>query len=279
MSFDRIAFQYYDPFTDVKLCPTNSNDVYSHPNIPASFYDTVRRTNNLVKHLSINDLNESLATVEEYIARGLLAGIRHPSPLYNETDYQPADGADTLFSFFEHEEHKESLERKSELFGILAAANNGTIYNQLWPGEEIRETKKKQEQLNNSIGAAAPAIYSFDLIDLMFDSTKAVLFGELFALRAHYGKDKSISEKNSLNAKQSKKAKNEIFAEWVTWAMTQPIPNNFASLTVARSHFISNVLSTRLHPHLSDNTNRTMDKKLKAVIEKSGHPHPFLTKN
>ena len=190
--FDLIAFKYYDPFTDTKLCPSESDELYDIPGVPADFFDTVRRCKLLIRDLKLKDMINELKNLRGECERGLHLISKNPSPLYADTDYQPAGASDTLFHLFEFGDSDYSLVERSQRFGLLAAALIGTIYNQEWPGpDEVKRRKEYQGMLSRmGIGEYQYPVQTY-YIDLMFDAIKAVMYGEQFALRAAYGKDET----------------------------------------------------------------------------------------
>ena len=281
MSFDRIAFQYYDPYTDKKLWAAKGDEVWQYPEIPGGYYDTIRRTKQLIKTLSLEELGSMLPLIEQYTQLGLFMGCKNPNPIYADTTYKPAGSADVLFSYFEYGDHDISLEQRAQLFGVLAAAINGTIYNAMWPGPDVIRANEGLRKMMEQAGLLTESEndQSPDFIELILDATKAVLYGEQYALRASYGKDKSMAEQNSINARRSGKHKKELLELWVEWASKLPAPNSYSSALVAQSYFITNVLPEHLQPYISDGTGRSMNKKLNKAITSSGQPHPFKAKS
>lgn len=275
MDFDRIAFDYYNPFTDTKLCPSTADEVFSESTIPSAFYDTVRRMKRLVEGSSIEFIRNELLSIEKWVYQGQMMIIDNPNPIYKDADYQPAGSADSLFTYFEYVDHQVDLEQQALAFGILAGAITGTIYNALWPGESILAGREANREKLKSLGLNEEWVATISYPDLMFEAVKAVLYGEQAALRADYGRDKAISEKNRKNASLSKKNKEPIFEKYIEWALSLGDNHQFTTETEAMFFFIQNKLDDSLKRLLTSTTQRTMAKKLKEHCEKLGIERPF----
>lgn len=92
----RFVVSFYDPFSDERLNPPTSAELYQDPRIPGGLHHTVYQAKALVGVMNQDTFKALAIEVGQLCDRGTIVGIQRWQELTPNRDYRYVDEADRL---------------------------------------------------------------------------------------------------------------------------------------------------------------------------------------
>lgn len=262
------AFAEYDPFTDQRVDSDKADDLYRYPTLPTCLHDAVARAKRLTGHMDRETLTSLALCVDRWARDG---GIPNSEKLEiaesQGRDYVISSEVDCLHAWLESHPDAPPLEEWPALFGVLALRLAGSILAELWAAGA---PQKANEGPYDAPQAQPSRLHQ----EAAIEAVRAVGVGE--GLKAAVG-ELHRREINRRNARHSPKGKAEIQSLYIEWVGRLGESHTYRRQSHAEQDFLK-WLRTE-HPdlmrHVSENTARTMRRRLQAHCEKTGTPYPF----
>jgi len=268
-----ISFISYDPYTDQRIDPASSDDLYKYSELPHCIHDAVFRAKKLTDNLPVERLREEAILLDHYLLNSSVPGVKDLE--YSGRNYGAADESDQLKSYLRYAEHDIPGEKYAVLFGVLALSLAGELVNTLWPSEAYLE---KIGPVSDFYKSLIPDYENTQaeqdktlVFDLAVEAVRAVGFGEGMLYE-------KLRETNARNAKKAHNKKGEIFRKFKEWALSLEENHLFLYPKQAAKYYIENILQVEdlgLYRSCSETTPRTMCEKLAQHCKAAGINNPF----
>ncbi|MGS2718748.1 hypothetical protein ACVBE9_11275 [Eionea flava] len=120
-----ISLISYNPFTDQRIDPIDTDDIYKNKGIPGYIHDAVRRAKDLVGDISLEVLKEYVLKVDKYLRLGAPFQATIDRLNNSSRNYCSANQSDELRDVLEYADHDEPEVNKPILFGVLTLSLAG----------------------------------------------------------------------------------------------------------------------------------------------------------
>lgn len=203
-----ISFVSYNPFTDQRIDPISSADLYKYKELPGCIHDAVRRAKRLVVTESLEGLRDLAARIDFY-------SKHHVSQVFLDSidKYVSADESDELMHYLEYGDHNVPVEEFPQLFGCLALSLTGELVNTLWPSDEYLAKTTRETLIMKEINPSYDPIFSIREYaeHLAVEAVRAVGFGEKYkaVVKTTIDVDSKYKEKAKRIASKAGRKKNE----------------------------------------------------------------------
>lgn len=271
----RRAFDNYDPFTDQRIDPASSHDLYQHPHLPDRIHSAVLRAKRLTGHLSVGELKELALQLDRFCAHGTHDGIEEMRQLGR--DYAPAGESDNLLAYLKGHRDEIPVEEWPKYFGALALTMAGCIVNLLWHQEPrddppawlanvLEDTPSLQPQ--NAIPRHANE-YAFEAVNI-------IGYAEGFRAQLYEQRHRAGSAEGGKKSNAAWEPAKEAY--WL-WAMILLPPNHgYKTQREAERAFLAYLRKQDPDTYrqvASEYAYRTLRSYLKARCKAESLPYPF----